>query len=285
MEPKFSVSSQSNKAVTNKIETFPRFEMDKVFDTLKSKLRNYKLEYTEKQNITDRDLLYLKKITSAFADVQRDKNISPDRFSKFIETFPAILRDVLPSTFDFSFSKTELVLDVLYGVDAIVKFKDGTCIGFDFTSNIKVGDVLSLGDKKYNKYQITGTQNTSSEPTFKNNFLNVVLPIDQDEFLFAFYNLSQNTKLNFKQVYLVLFKRFYIDRLYKFLTIELTNSKEKDFNIVRENFLEKDIYRYFGTRNIDEIADEKKYLFVLLANLYETFYNNPEVLKLKELGF
>ena len=285
MEPKFSAASQPNKESLSKVENFPVFDKEKSFEAIKSKLRNYKSEYTEKQNITDRDLLYLKKITSAFADVQRDKNISPGRFSKFIETFPTILRDVLPDTFDFSFSKTELVLDVLYGIDAIIKFSDDTCIGLDFTSNIKKGESPSLGEKKYNKHQVNGIQNTTNESIFKNNFLNVVLPINQDEFLFAFYNLSQNTKLNFKQVYLVLFKRFYIDKLYEFLTSELTDGKEKDFNILKEDFLKRDMYKYFNTRNIDELTNDKKYLFIILANIYDKFYDNPEVLKLKELGF
>ncbi len=293
MEPKSSSPIPPNENTSqpsqsrSSLEFLASFDINKAFERLKAQIKNHNPAYFDKQNISDAALLRMANITEDIAHIE--KNRRSDRFAKLVEVFPAVLSSVFPEIFTFQALKTGRYLDFGKGIDVIFKFEDGMIFGLDLTINTDKAPVVTLDGKNLRSddvLDITDEEREAIRGTVKSKFINIVLPIDKNEFLFAFNNLSQNKTLTQEQVYLILLKRFYLDKICKFMCEVLTDGKIRDFrNIINKIKKDESLEDLIGVKKVESLGIFKQYILGLIVNMYVDFYQNPEVLKLKDVGF
>lgn len=254
---------------------------ESTFLTISNILAKHKIKYFHKNNFSDKALLYAREASERYA--YRSKNLPLDRFSKNIEVFPAIISDIFDQGFDLEILKTDTNVDILMGIDFFINLGDFV-IGVDVTTNVTKTASVSIENMNSQKLIESGKSNQQEDAdNARENFIKVLVYIDKKKFINDFNNLLENKNISFQQAYLILLKRYYFDQINRSLCLSLTGGKSGNFRLIKQDLAKGDIYKYFGTRVLNEISEEKKYILNVLLELESKFYLSDIVRKLEDI--
>lgn len=279
MPPKFS---QIN---TTPEKTLRAVDINNFFSGLEPKV------YT-KQYVEDFELNKLKERTTNFAFGNLSARTYSDPVYKLLEDFPAYFSEMLDDSISgLDIQKADTFLDVQRGVDFMISLDNfSAALGIDVTGNptkniakisLKSEDYLFGYGEILNQVSIKKLDTNSG-----GKFLNINLYLDPKEFEKEFFRLASNANLNKKEIYLILLKKFYMDKITRFMCDYVSYGKTISLTKLKRYIIAGNSNKKLPNSIIMEDLTERQLTILdILLRLDVNFYNSEAVLALDGKNF
>lgn len=240
-----------------------------------------------KQYVEDFELNKLKERTTNFAFGNLSAKTYSDPVYKLLEVFPAyfseMFGDAIPG---LDIQKADTFLDVQRGVDFMISLDNfSATLGIDVTGNptknmakisFKPEEFLFDYGKVLNQISVNKLDTNSG-----GKFLNINLYLDVKEFEKEFFRLASNTNLNKKEIYLALLKKFYIDKITRFMCDYVSNGKTISLTKLKRYIVASNSNKkLYNSIILENLTERQLTVLDILLRLDINFYNSKEVSQL-----